>query len=98
MKPVQHPPDAVLRAYADLLGQVFLYLRARSQAKALDRDEIHDLADALHNIGGLLADYGSWTDDEKYRRYYLRPFDAKWGSRGLHLEAFLESRLQGLSE
>jgi hypothetical protein len=68
MKPVVHPPDAVLRAYADLLNQVFLFLRGRSHDKSLDQEELFDLADALHNIGGVLADYGAWTDDEKYRR------------------------------
>src|SRR5262245_55540902 len=76
MKPAVHPPDAVLRAYADLLNQVFLFLRSRSHS--LDQEELFDLADALHNIGGILADYGAWTDDENYRRLYLRPFDRRW--------------------
>jgi hypothetical protein len=93
MKPVVHPPDAVLRAYADLLNQVFLFLRGRSHDTALDQKEILDLADALHNIGGILADYGAWTDDEMYRRLYLRPFDRKWGNKSLRLEEFLQSRL-----
>jgi hypothetical protein len=93
MKPISHPPDAVLRAYPDLLNQVFLFLRVRSHDKALDQQELFDLADALHNIGGLLVDYGSWTDDEKYRRLYLRPFDEKWGNKGFRLEQFLQSRL-----
>jgi hypothetical protein len=93
MKPVVHPPDAVLRAYADLLNQVFLFLRGRSHDKALDQEELFDLAETLHNIGGILADYGAWTDDEKYRRLYLRPFDKKWGSESLRLEEFLQSRL-----
>ena len=93
MKPVIHPPDALLRAYADLLNQVFLFLRGRSHDKALDQEELFDLADALHNIGGILADYGAWTDDEKYRRLYLRPFDRKWGRKSLRLEEFLQSRL-----
>jgi hypothetical protein len=80
MKPVVHPPDAVLRAYADLLNQVFLLLRGCSHDRALDEEELFDLAGALDNIGGILADYGAWTDDEKYRRLYLRPNGArrKW--------------------
>jgi hypothetical protein len=45
------------------------------------------------DIGDLLADYGAWTDDEKYRRLYLRPFDRKWGDKSLRLEEFLQSRL-----
>ena len=50
MKPVSHPPDALLRAYADLLDQVFLFLRGRSHGNAFDRIELFDLADAMHNI------------------------------------------------
>jgi hypothetical protein len=94
MKPVVHPPDAVLRAYADLLNQVFHFLRGRSRNKALDQEELFDLADALHNIGGILADYGAWTDDEKYRQLYLRPFDRKWGNKSIGLEEFLQTRLE----
>jgi hypothetical protein len=62
----------------------------------LDQEELFDLADALHNIGGILADYGAWTADEKYRQLYLRPFDRKWGNESLRLEAFLQSRLPRL--
>jgi hypothetical protein len=98
MKPVVHPPDVVLRAYADLLNQVFLFLRCRSHDKALDQDELFDLADALHNIGGILADYSAWTDDEKYRRLYLRPFDRKWGNKSIRLEEYLQSRLDEYSK
>jgi hypothetical protein len=98
MKPIGHQPDAVLRAYADLLNWVFLYLRGRSHGKGLDSEELFDLADALHNIGGVLADYGAWTDDEKYRQLYLRPFDQKWGAKGLRLEQFLQSRLDEYSK
>src|SRR5262249_29098269 len=93
MKSVVHPPDAALRADAGLLHQVFLFLRGRSHDKALDQEELFDLADALHNIGGIVADYGAWTDDETYRRLYLRPFDQKWGNKSLRLEEFLQSRL-----
>ena len=93
MNPIVHPPDAVLRAYADLLNQVFLFLRSRSHDKALELEELFDLGDALHNIGGILVDYGAWTDDETYRRLYLRPFDLKWGNKSLQMEQFLQSRL-----
>jgi hypothetical protein len=92
-KPVKHAPDAVLRAYGDLVNQVFLFLRGRSHDD-LNREEIFDLADAMHNIGGIFVDYGSWTDDEKYRQLYLRPFDTKWGKNGFGLEKFLQSRLE----
>jgi hypothetical protein len=43
MKTVVHPPDAVLRAYADLLNQVFLFLRSRSHHLALNQEEFFDL-------------------------------------------------------
>ena len=94
MRPVTHPPDAVLRAYGDLLGHVFCFLRIRSNQKEFNPEELFDLADAMHNIGELMVDYGAWTDDEKYRRKYLRRFDEKWGARSIRLEEFLEAKLQ----
>lgn len=97
MKPAVHPPDAVLRAYADLLNQVFLFLRCRSRDKAPD-EELFDLADALHIIGCILIDYGAWADDERYRRLYLRPFDRKWRDKSIRLEEFLQSRLDEYSK
>lgn len=93
MKPVVHPPDAILRAYGDLVNQVFVFLRSRSH-RGLCEEEIFDLADAMHNIGDLMTSYGWWTDDEKYRELYLRPFDKKWEKSSIRLEEFLESRLQ----
>ncbi|HMF18403.1 MAG TPA: hypothetical protein VKE98_14430 [Gemmataceae bacterium] len=92
MKPVVHPPDAILRAYGDLINQVFLFLRASSHH--IDHAELFDLADAMHNVATIVMDYGAWTDDKKYREYYLRPFDAKWGKTSIQLEQYLESRLQ----
>ena len=94
MEPIAHPPDAVLRAYGDLINQVFLFLRTRSRGDDLAEGELFDLADAMHNIAGIIVDYGAWTDDEKYRRLYLRPFDSKWGARSIRLEQYLEARLQ----
>ena len=94
MKPVRHPPEAVLRAYADLVNQVFLFLRGRSSASKIDKDELQALSDAMHNIGGIFTDYGGWTDDEKYRDLYLRPFDAQWGKSSFRLEAYLQLRLE----
>ena len=94
MKPVQHPPDVVLRAYADLVNRVFLFLRGRSHASKVDHAELHALADAMHNVGSIFADYGAWTDDAKYRELYLRPFDAQWGRSAFQLEEFLEGRLR----
>jgi hypothetical protein len=48
----------------------------------------------MHNIAGIMTNYGGRPDDERYRELYLRPFDAKWGTRSIALEQFLESRLR----
>jgi hypothetical protein len=92
MKPVLHPPDAVIRAYGDLLQHVFIYVRFRSSE--INSQELFDLADAMHNVASIITDYGDWTDDERYRELYLRPFDAKWGAQSIRLEEVLESRLR----
>ncbi|HEX3314856.1 MAG TPA: hypothetical protein VHR72_08205, partial [Gemmataceae bacterium] len=89
-----HPPDAVLRAYADLINYIFLLLRITSRTDELSDECLFDLADAMHNIGGLISDYGAWTDDAKYRERYLRRFDEKWNGRNINLEAYVESRLK----
>lgn len=89
----EHPPDVVLRAYAGLMNQVFVFLRCRSH-DPLGREELFDLGDALHNIGMIFTDYGGWVDDEKYRQLYLRPFDAKWGKNSISLEQCLQAHLE----
>jgi hypothetical protein len=94
MKPVQHPPEVVLRAYADLVNQVFLFLRSRSHTSKSEQQEIQALADAMHNVGSIFSDYGAWTDDKKYRALYLRPFDSQWGRSTFRLEEYLDGRLQ----
>lgn len=94
MRLVAHPPDAILRAYSDLLSHVLVFQRSLFILRDLNQDEASDLADAMHNIGGLLTDYGVIWDDEKYRELYLRPFDRRWAHAGFGLEQFLESRLK----
>ncbi len=94
MKAPQLPPTPILRAYADLVNQVFLFLRGRSHAAKIDPEEIQALADAMHNVGGIFSDYGAWTDDAKYRELYLRPFDVCWGKRAIRLEEFLDARIR----
>src|SRR5687767_8768013 len=71
-------PEIILRAYVDLLGRVFSFMRLRSQTLGLNPIELYALADALHNIAELLTDYGTWVDDEKFRKLYLQPFDRQW--------------------
>src|SRR6266567_4305179 len=72
MRPATHPPDAVLRAYSDLLSHVLIFQRGLSGMRDVSMDEARDLADAMHNIADLLVDYGVRLDDEKYRALYLR--------------------------
>ena len=99
MKTIQLPPEEILRAYADLINQAFLFVRAHAQdVDAEMRELLFDLGDAMHNIGSIFADYGTWTNDDKYRQLYLRPFDQKWGARGLHLESHLNARLSEYSK
>jgi len=94
MQTVTCPPGGIFRAYSDLLSHVLVFQRGLFHLKELDVDEAHDLADAMHNIGDLLVDYGVRLDDEKYRELYLRPFDRRWAHDGFGLEQFLESRLK----
>src|ERR1041385_3042674 len=58
MRPATQPPDTVLRAYADLLSHVLVYQRGLSVIRDVSMEEAGDLADAMHNIGELLVDYG----------------------------------------
>jgi hypothetical protein len=96
MTPVVHPPDVILRAYADLIDQAFLFIRANAHY-ASKAEGIQELADAMHNIGAIVSSYGAWTDDEKYRDVYLRPFDKRWGNELFRLEAFLDERIKEYS-
>jgi hypothetical protein len=98
MRPATHPPDTILRAYCDLLFHVLVYQRALSVIRDANMEEARDLADAMHNIGNLLADYGVHMDDEKFRALYLRRFDRRWAHDGFGLEQFLESRLKRYSK
>lgn len=96
-RPIQLPPEPVLRAYADLLYQSFLFIRGRANGKTVNPEELHALADALHNLPSMLLDYGGWTDDQKYRALYLRPFDEKWGGNSFSLEKFVKEKIQEYS-
>ncbi len=85
------PEKIIQLAYADLVSEVFLRLR---NDFFKDRDQVHELGDALHNISGILGNYGSWIEDQEYRRLYLKHYDSLWGSKGLALEAFLDERIK----
>ncbi|MBK8478104.1 MAG: hypothetical protein IPL39_17905 [Opitutaceae bacterium] len=93
MKPVTHPPDVILRAYADLIDRFFVFIRADSQL-ASEPEVVRELADGTHNIGAIISSYGTWTDDAKYREVFLRPFDRKWGEESFRSEEFLDERIR----
>ena len=76
------PAQVLQSAYADLVSRVFLCLRNRVFK---DEDQLHELGDALHNISGILGSYGAWIEDQEYRALYLRPYDSRWGTKGLAL-------------
>jgi len=68
MTSIADPPNAVLRAHADLIHHVFLFLR--NCGEQLDRKQIYDLSDAMHNINTIFVDSGALTDHEKYREIH----------------------------
>ncbi|MDF3057034.1 MAG: hypothetical protein K0R17_1249 [Rariglobus sp.] len=92
---MNHAPDAIHHAYAALVARVFLNIRNN---RYTEKEELHDLGDALHNISGILGNYGAWIEDEEYRRLYIRPYDAKWSSKTLNLEQFLDESIRSYSE
>jgi hypothetical protein len=77
-------------SYADLVGHVFLCLRS---GRITNPQQLHDLADALHNVSGILGHYAAWIDDQKYRQLYLKHYDTLWGDKTLALERFLDERI-----
>lgn len=91
-EPCINTSNAIHRAYADLVGHAFLYIRSCIESDT-SAEEIHDLADSLHNVSGILNNYGSWVDDDKYRRLYIQRFDAKWANDGFGIEWFLNERI-----
>jgi hypothetical protein len=68
------PPIHVARAYLHLQMQAMVFLR--SHAGDLPREQIGDLADALHALPEFVWP-GLWSDAE-FRRLYLEPYDRKW--------------------
>jgi hypothetical protein len=87
---VNSPEQVIQNSYADLVGHVFLTIR---NGLITDREQLHDLADALHNVSCMLGTYGGWMEDRKYRELYLHYYDQQWGTRHLTLEAYLNERI-----
>jgi hypothetical protein len=69
------PPDVrEIHAYLHLQMQAMIFLRSRSGD--LPREQIGDLADALHTLPEFIWP-GLWSNAE-FRRLYLEPYDRKW--------------------
>ncbi|MFT3991566.1 MAG: hypothetical protein QM680_09150 [Luteolibacter sp.] len=84
---MRHSPDPVQYAYSKLIECVFVEI---CNGKVHEYSQLRDLANAMSHIAGILADYGAWIDDVKYRDLYLRAFDEQWGDLGLRLEERLD--------
>ena len=56
--------------------QAMVFLRSRSSD--LPREQIGDLADALHTLPEFIWP-GLWPDAE-FRRLYLEPYDRRWAN------------------
>jgi hypothetical protein len=72
----QPPEPRVVRAYLHLQTQAMIFLRSRSGD--LPREQIGDLADALHTLPEFIGS-GLWRDAE-FRRLYLEPYDRRWAN------------------
>lgn len=80
----QPPEPRTVRAYLHLHTMIFL----RSRSNDLPREQIGDLADALHTVAEFIWP-GLWTDEE-FRRLYLEPYDRKWAHQSPSLVAWLD--------
>lgn len=89
----QPPETRVIRAYLHLQMQAMIFLRSRSND--LPREQIGDLADALHTLPEFIWP-GLWPDAE-FRRLYLEPYDRKMGEvrPRLQLDPGARSRFRG---
>ncbi len=71
------PEERLVHAYLHLLKQSMILIRAGSDN--LPREQIRDLADALHNLPEFIWP-GLWSDAE-FRKLYLEPYDRKWAQQ-----------------
>lgn len=65
-----------MQAYLHLQMQAMIFLRSRSSD--LPREQIGDLADALHTLPEFIWSR-LWSDTE-FRRLYLEPYDQRWAN------------------
>lgn len=70
----QLPEPRAVQAYLHLQMQAMIFLRSRSGD--LPREQIRDLADALHTIPEFIWP-GLWSDAQ-FRQLYLEPYDRRW--------------------
>lgn len=89
---MKYAPEQIHFAYTRLVEIVFINIRNNT---IKNKEQLRDLAAALHNIGGILTAYGTWVDDAKFRQLYLQPYDKKWGQNGLNLEKSIAGLIDG---
>ena len=91
--PLSLPPEELLRACLSLIHRVFVDIRSSGRFGDKQGRYVEDMADAMHNVSSLIANYGTgWLTDEKFRSIYLRNFDTRWANAegsALSLEAEL---------
>jgi hypothetical protein len=70
------PPEPYFSAALYLLYQVALQIR--NCAGQMTKEQISDLADAVHNVPESLTEHTFYFDEQRIRDQYLRPYDQKW--------------------
>ncbi len=93
-------PQAVREALGHVLYCSFLFIRSIRGLVDIPKDKrediLHDLADALHNVPGVMERYHERHDAEYLLEHFFRPFDRKWKDQPgvLRLESMYISALE----
>jgi hypothetical protein len=74
-----------------LLYRVALFIRN----EPLEKQQVIDLGEAIHNVPDSLTAYGAYFDERKIRDEYLARYDAKW-ARGPGDFSLLRALDQGM--
>lgn len=75
-KPKSIPPEPYFSGALYLLYMVALFIR--NDASKIEKEQLSDLGDAIHNVPESLTEYGHYFDEQKIRDMYLAPYDRKW--------------------
>ena len=95
-------PQVIREALGHVLYCSFLFIRCIRGLTDIPKDKrediLHDLADALHNVPGVMEHYHEKHDAEYLVAYFFRPFDRKWeDQRGVpRLESIYTTALKEL--